>query len=279
MSGPIVWISKPTCIVADSAERIPEPAEHLTYRRVYEAHGKPWVVVPHVGPVPDAGPATAEELARQALIPLLVRHGPADVEIFVDCRSGAMLSGPAPTYRLAISAGLTTAAPVCLWGQDGPEVAFGISTLARRLSEQGTAIVSTCQRVTSPDTRAPAWTNLLLGDAAAALLLSRRRLPGGRPVLAVRIGPAGRADLLAGAFRAAGLAEEPEWTLTTDPTASHAAGHSRWPNIFFGVADILVKLAEHSAGHSAPGVGALVMHGRAGTSAVMILGMKEHDAS
>ena len=118
-----------------------------------------------------------------------------------------------------------------------------------------------------------------MGDAAAAVLLSKRRFPGSRPVLAVQTGRTASADLLARALREAGLSEKPRWTLVAGPSEAETARHSRWPNIYFGAADILMKLAEHSAAPAGAEVGALVMHGRAGTSAVMLLGTEKPDVT
>lgn len=282
MNRPLAWISTPVCRVADPAERAAEPTEHQVYRRVYEAHGRAWTSAATVGPVPDAWPLSAEDLALQALRPLLDDHCPATVDFFVDCRSGAMVGGPAPTYRLAMSAGMTTATPVCVWGQDGPELAFAISILARRLPAEGTAVLSACQRIVSPDPRAPAWTSLVLGDAAAAVLLSKRRFPGSRPILALQINGAARAggNLLERTLHKAGLERDRHvWTLVADPrrSATGAASCSRWPDVYFGVADILVRLAEYSADRGGQGIGALLTHGRAGTSAAWILGTEECD--
>src|SRR4051812_22275257 len=117
MSRPVAWISRPTCVVGDRAEIRAEPADYPAYRRIYEVHGREWIRPATVGPVPDARPRSPEMLALDALSPLLDGRQRSRIDSFVDCRSGAMLGGPAPTYRLAISAGLTAATPVCLWGQ------------------------------------------------------------------------------------------------------------------------------------------------------------------
>ncbi len=278
MNRPIAWISRPVYVVAPIAERRAEPTEHLTYQRIYETHDRPWSDVATVGEVSDAWPSSAEELALKVIVPLLDRHQPSSVDAFVDCRSGAMVGGPAPTYRLALSANLDSATPVCLWGQDGPEFIFGVAAAARQLSSQGTAIVSACQRIVYPDTRAPAWTSLMLGDAAAAVLLRRESFPGSRPVLAVRVerSLAAGSDLLEHTLHHAGLGLEAcAWTATADPSRSMGAGGSRWPTTYFGVADILVRLGDGLTDHDLREVGALLTYGRAGTSAAMILGAEE----
>lgn len=285
MNRPIAWMSSPACGVADLADPTTEPPfEHQVYRRIHEVHRKAWTSATTVVPVPNAGPLSAEDLALAPLRLLLDGHDyrPGAVDFFLDCRSGAMVGGPAPTYRLAMSVGMTTATPVCLWGQDGPEVALGIRILARRLPVKGIAVLSACQRIVSPDTRSPAWTSSVLGDAAAAVLLSKHRFPGSRPILALRIEGAGQAgeNLLDGTLRDAGLERDScAWVLVADPrrSASQVSGRSRWADIYFGVADLLVSLAEFSAGVLGQEVGALLTHGRAGTSAAWVLGTEDDD--
>jgi len=278
MSHMAAWISRPTCVVSDRTETRAEPVDSPVYRRIYEAHGRQWVRPATVGPVPDAWPRSAETLALEAIEPLLVGREPSSVNVFVDCRSGAMIGGPAPTYRLAISAGLTAATPVCLWGQDGPELIFGLSLAVRRLLMDGTAVISVCQRIVSPDTRAPDGTSQVLGDAAAAVLVSRRPVPGSRPILATHVerARAHDSDLLERALYKAGLERRDcAWTVVADPASSLIANDSLRPATYFGVADIMVRLAERMTTEDLNGIGALLTQGRAGTSASMILGVEE----
>jgi hypothetical protein len=220
-------------------------------------------------------------LALEAIGPLLVGRQPSSINMFVDCRSGAMLGGPSPTYRLAISAGLTAAAPICLWGQDGPELIFGLSLAIRRLPLDGNAILSACQRIVPPDTRALDGTSQVLGDAAAAVLVSRRPIPGSRPILATHVERV-RADdsaLLDCALYKAGVERRHcAWTIVASQSSPLIADDPLRPAVYFGVADILVRLAEFLATKDLDGTGALLTQGRAGTSAAMILGVEEQHA-
>lgn len=280
MSRTAAWISRPTCVVGERAEIRAEPADSPAYRRIYEAHGRQWARPATAGPVPDAWPRSAEMLALEAIGPLLVGRQPSRIDVFVDCRSGAMLGGPSPTYRLAISAGLTAATPVCLWGQDGPELIFGLSLAVRRLPLDGTAVMSVCQRIVSPDTRAPGGTSRVLGDAAAAVLVSRRPIPGGRPILATHVerARADDSDLLECALYKAGVERRRcAWTIVADPSTPRIADDPLRPAVYFGVADILVTLAECSTTQDLNGIGALLTKGRAGTSAAMILGVEKQN--
>lgn len=265
----IAWMSAPTWhLPAVGNGRMIAPVEHPPYQRVYEAFGRDWLPLPPGPAVPDASPDTAEELALAALLPLLERHAPMRVDRLVDCRSGAMTSGAAPSYRLALAAGLSAATPTALSGQDGPEIVHAVSVLARALPHDGAAVVSAVQRVVSPDTRTPAWSARPLGDAAAAVLVSVEPFPLSRPVLAAVVGPAGRGDdLLARALVLAGL--DPlslHDRLVSD--ATEAGDH----DAYFGVADVLVRLARHARAQHPLETTALSVHGRNGTAAALVLG-------
>lgn len=265
----IAWMSAPTWhLPAVGNGRMIAPVEHLPYQRIYEAFGRDWLPLPPGPAVPDASPDTAEELALAALLPLLEGHAPTRVDRLVDCRSGAMTSGPAPSYRLALAAGLTAATPTALSGQDGPEIVHAVSVLARSLPHDGTAVVSAVQRVVSPDTRTPAWSSRPLGDAAAAVLVSVEPFPRSRPVLAAVVGPAGRrGDPLARALVLAGLDPlSPYDRVVSDP--ADAGAH----DAYFGVADVLIRLARHDCAHHPLETTVVSVHGRNGTAAALVLG-------
>lgn len=265
----IAWMSAPTWYLPPVGNgRMIAPVEHPPYQRVYEAFGRDWLPLPPGPAVPDASPDTAEELALAALLPLLKIHAPARVDRLVDCRSGAMTSGTAPSYRLALAAGLTSATPTALSGQDGPEIVHAISVLARALPHDGAAVISAVQRVVSPDTRTPAWSARPLGDAAAAVLVSVEPFPLSRPVLAAVVAPTGRGDdPLARALILAGL----------DPRSLHDrlvsdATEADDHDAYFGVADVLVRLAQHVRAQRPLETTALSIHGRNGTAAALVLG-------
>jgi hypothetical protein len=285
VTSPLAWMSKPTSVVPEAVAELSRPVKHLGYQRIYETHGALWAQPAFSGSVPTAAHLSAEGLAEQAFQQLVVRTGihPRDVSVFVDCRSGAMIGGPAPTYRLALSIGARGATPVCLWGQDGPEIVLGISVATRRLLQSGgVAVLSACQRVVSPDTRTPDWTALMLGDGASSVLLSRQYFQGGRPILASEIGSANEsfADVQARACARAGIASNAcAWLAAVDPTMCEVA---TWRSmggrsLYFGVADPLITLAEVVERPEGPETGALQIRGRGGTTGVVIIGDADCD--
>lgn len=259
----MAWMSRPTYHVPDP---VADPSAELT---------ETVTDVQLASPMPDASLDPAESLALAALRPLLGDHRPTRIDAFVDCRSSAITGAPARTCRLAAAAGLTTIMPICLWGEDAPEVINAISVVAGRLPPDGIAVLSAVQRIIEPDTRAPGWSGRRLGDASAAVLLSARYVPGTRPVLAASIGPAtDRYDLVADALAAAGQAPAVRM-LISDPAHGPLASPC-WPDVYFGVADALVRLATDQKTYEGNKVSILVTHGRDSTTAVLVLGTEDH---
>lgn len=163
-----LWFSAPHVIVPEARAGDSVEAPDPILLSVYAAYGRSTLIPPSDVRTPRAL-GTAELLAAGVVRAAAEDGGgPERVQVLLDCRSGAHVGGPAPSYVLAEESGLTHAIPIALGGQGGAEVATAFHCILSEPSLADTAVVSACQRVSWPDSRVqPDGT--ILADAAAAV--------------------------------------------------------------------------------------------------------------
>jgi hypothetical protein len=222
------------------------------------------------------------------------RLGSRSPRSLFDCRSGALGPGPAPSYRLAASAGMRRAIPLCLSGQKGTEVLQALFLMDRdRSLLSPVAVVSAVQTIRHPDRRQPG-TPFALGDAASAIAVMERPVRGVRGFDVLGIGLAqGEEDrgqtLLAAISQAVDAASMPLdgifWTIAhcCSPAFRNSldeilpgvetVGREKHQEVDFGCADTLVSLAmvAESGEHPLLGTGLLLFAGRHGSTGALLV--------
>jgi len=114
-----------------------------------------------------------EKLATASIDILLKRYKLEHPPVFlIDCHSTAALSGPAPSYRLAMLSGLSKVMPFSLDNQGGTEIFMGLLFSDQMLIQEQYGILVATQCVVSPDTRFLRQ-RYPLSDASAAILISK----------------------------------------------------------------------------------------------------------
>lgn len=287
------WISSPSVFVPEAAESGPRVITDPVYARIFRAFSHSTERCEQSLLIPRACTKDREELAASAIEPLLEERDKSSMpEILVDCCSSAMIGGPAPTYKLASRCGLTKTLPFALDGLVGSEVAYAILFLQLvMVNKDGESIVSSVQRVVSPDSRIREH-RFPLGDAAAAVICSCDRMETGFRVDGVACGRVQSSwrqavvgilqDLLRKADVAKGLIK---WSVGHRYSESFSSAaqealypiewlvRDKYPEVNFGCCDVFVSLGQlNSSSKAAPaGTGILWFVGDFGSVAAVLV--------
>jgi hypothetical protein len=280
-----LWISTPRIVVPDFSAKRSKETDNVLYERIYASYGMAFrneecsVTVP-------TWYGSAESLAAPA-IEAVLKDSPrlGDVRSLFDCRSGAQLSGPAPTYVLAQMTGLHKAIPVALHSQGGTELAQAVLFLEgdKELAESGVIVAS--QRVAPPDPRMHSG-RLPLADGAAAVRCCSTSQPCGAGFRVRWAGIIHQETLGTDAWVASEIAnagferQDFRWVIQSPLgfdlplrwAKSLTVHRSRWKDVDFGCADALVSLSELLATNSLPpGLGCILMRANFGGLAILLL--------
>lgn len=288
------WMNVPSLVIPEERKASQNANEtSLTYERLFHAFSRSLQEVKDDLVIPRACKLSREGLAAAAIKPLLHdRFEGASPDILIDCCSSAAIGGPAPTYKLAASCGITKLLPFALDGQAGAEVAHALLFLQYTPSEIGRrAIISAVQRVESPDSRLRKK-GFPLADAAAAVDCSSIPFAGRFRVLGIALGQLtgdwrGAVDsLLIDVLRKTKIdAQDICWSVAhrcCEPflwAAQNALPQAKWmvrdlyPELDFGCVDTLVSLNRlfSDPARDSAGFGILWFVGRFGSIASVLV--------
>lgn len=232
-------------------------------------------------------------MAIEAIEPLFNFFENDNINIFVDCRSSALTGGPAPTYKLAKMANLSSTLPFSLNYQGGAEVSQALLFLDLMKSEMGKgAILSASQKVNPLDQRKQK-DGFPLADGSVALIVSDKiSFTRGFRILGVSIGQRDKEwdatleGILQDVCKKAGIKpHEIGWSIIHRMSKSflmaakkvlpHAREFKRdiFPNFDFGCADSLISLSRlvSTSPPSSDEIGIIWFSGRFGAAGAVIL--------
>lgn len=165
-----IWMSMPMCSIPNESSGGADSDIDPLYKEIFNSLSHELQEEAPNLKLPRVKAMSNEEFASSAISMLLNNECNGWVpDMLIDCRSSAAIGGPAPTYRLEKTIGLTTTLPILLEGQGGTEVVQALLFI-KHMEEalRKGVILSALQRVVIPDHRR-VINGYSLGDACASV--------------------------------------------------------------------------------------------------------------